>query len=85
MCITNLGKLSIYFYYFWVFIYSCLSFRSQYFDPDGDLAHEFYEEQIVEDRAVMIRQCSTSLRHEGWIQYPVPRLHYDFPAVIMSN
>ena len=38
----------------------------------------------MEDRAVMIKQCS-SLRHEGWVQYPVPRLHYDFPAVIMSN
>lgn len=58
--------------------------RSQYFDNDGDRAHEFWQEEMVEDRAVMVRQ-SKDLRPEGRIAYRVPRLHYDFPSVIMSN
>ena len=57
---------------------------SQYIDDDGDRAHEFWQEELVEDRAVMVRQ-SRDLKPEGRIAYRVPRLHYDFPAVIMSN
>ena len=55
-------------------------------DKDGDKAHEFYEEQILDDnRAVMVKQDQSSLKHEGRVRYRVPRLHYDFPAVIMSQ
>lgn len=59
-------------------------FSSQYFDDDGDRAHEFWQEEVVDDRAVMVRQ-SEDLKPEGRIAYRVPRLHYDFPSVIMSN
>ena len=40
---------------------------------------------MVEDRAVMVRQEDRDLTHEGRIAYRVPRLHVDFPAVIMSK
>ena len=60
-------------------------FRSQYFDDDGDLAHEFYEEHIIDDKPTMLRSEESSLKHQGRIKYRTPRLHYDFPSVILSN
>ena len=53
----------IYFVNFTFFIIFII-FRSQYFDNDGDRAHEFWQEEMVEDRAVMVRQ-SKDLRPEG--------------------
>merc|ERR1711990_232154 len=57
---------------------------SQYFDDDGDLAHEFYEEHIIDDKPTMLRSEESSLKHQGRIKYRTPRLHYDFPSVILS-
>ena len=62
-----------------------LHFRSQYYDKDGHRAHEFYEESFKDNKPVMVKQESSTLKHEGWIRYKIPRLHYDFPAVIMSH
>jgi hypothetical protein len=61
-----------------------LPFRSQYFDQDGDLAHEFYEEDVEDDRLVM-RRMMTNLRPQGRVMYRVPRIHSDFPCVIMAD
>ena len=55
-------------------------FRSQYFDEDGDLAHEFYEEHMIDDKPTMLRADQSSLKHQGRIKYRTPRLHYDFPS-----
>eukprot|EP00092_Neocalanus_flemingeri_P015604 GFUD01016892.1.p1 GENE.GFUD01016892.1~~GFUD01016892.1.p1 ORF type:complete len:116 (+),score=41.74 GFUD01016892.1:52-399(+) len=57
---------------------------SQYFDSDGDLAHEFYEEG-VEDGQLVMRRKMTQLTPQGRILYRVPRLHTDFPCVIMAD
>ena len=58
--------------------------RSQYFDSDGDLAHEFYEEDVEDDRLVMRRKM-TQLTPQGRVMYRAPRLHTDFPCVIMAD
>lgn len=82
MFMIDMGEIYFVSYTFLIIIF--IIFRSQYFDNDGDRAHEFWQEEMVEDRAVMVRQ-SKDLRPEGRIAYRVPRLHYDFPSVIMSN
>ena len=35
-------------------------FRSQYFDKDGDRAHEFYEERFMDNRKGCQFSCSSS-------------------------
>ena len=83
MCMIDMGKQALIEQI--SFRQTIVIFRSQYFDKDGDLAHEFYEEKFVDNTPVMIKQESSCLRPQGWIRYKVPRLHYDFPAVIMSH
>lgn len=56
-----------------------------YFDEDGDLAHEFYEEKLVNSngkrRAKLLRLCQ-NLIPQGMVRLDHPRIHVDFPVVI---
>ncbi|XP_048740673.1 tumor suppressor candidate 2-like [Ostrea edulis] len=54
---------------------------SRFYDEDGDLAHEFYEEKDINGQTVM-EQHWRNLRPEGDIRLNIPRLHVDFPVVI---
>lgn len=40
--------------------FSC--YRSQFFDKDGDMAHEFYEEVILPDGHTVMQRITTDLR-----------------------
>ncbi|XP_014784169.1 tumor suppressor candidate 2 [Octopus bimaculoides] len=57
---------------------------SMYFDEDGDLAHEFYEEVFLDrmGKKRMMRKQERNLIAQGEIELPFPRLHVDFPIVI---
>ena len=59
-----------------------------YFDEDGDLAHEFYEE-ILPKKVGGIRRMrkinAKRLIPQGEVQYPNPRLHVDFPIILFEG
>ncbi|KAI9560288.1 hypothetical protein GHT06_014303 [Daphnia sinensis] len=58
---------------------------SMYFDEDGDLAHEFYEEVKVENsQSTTMRRKLSNLTPQGTVYYPNPRLHVDFPIPMYS-
>ena len=60
---------------------------SMYFDEDGDLAHEFYEE-VAPKRKGGKRKMKRVLKNlvpQGEVKYNVPRLHVDFPIVLYSD
>ncbi|XP_041348066.1 tumor suppressor candidate 2-like [Gigantopelta aegis] len=54
---------------------------SMYFDDDGDLAHEFFEEVVVNKRSVM-RKCHQNLIPQGEVELSHPRLHVDLPVIM---
>jgi hypothetical protein len=55
-----------------------------YFDEDGDLAHEFYEEVKPSKRGekARMRPLKERLSPQGVVDLPYPRLHVDFPIVM---
>lgn len=54
---------------------------SMYFDEDGDLAHEFYEEvNGGNDKGRM--QQNWNVVPQGEVKLPHPRLNMDFPVVL---
>ncbi|KAM9443968.1 tumor suppressor 2, mitochondrial calcium regulator b [Clarias gariepinus] len=58
---------------------------SMYFDEDGDLAHEFYEEMVVTKngrKRAKLKRIYKNLIPQGIIKLDHPRLHVDFPVVI---
>ncbi|XP_064632941.1 tumor suppressor candidate 2-like [Lineus longissimus] len=60
---------------------------SMYFDEDGDLAHEFYEEVSYDGeddspRTSMLRIQSHHLRPQGEVDLPIPRINYNLPFII---
>ncbi|EDO41776.1 predicted protein [Nematostella vectensis] len=57
---------------------------SMYFDEDGDLAHEFYEEvrPEVKGEKAWMRPKTTRLSPQGMVDHPYPRLNVDFPVVM---
>lgn len=57
---------------------------SMYFDEDGDLAHEFYEE-IKKGGKRRMKKIEKNLTPQGEVKYRYPRLHYDFPIVMYSD
>jgi hypothetical protein len=61
--------------------------RSMYFDEDGDLAHEFYEEVLPRKKGGKrkMRKVEKNLRPQGEVKYKVPRLHVDFPIILYSD
>nr|KAF6335960.1 tumor suppressor 2, mitochondrial calcium regulator [Pipistrellus kuhlii] len=50
---------------------------SMFYDEDGDLAHEFYEETIVTKNG----QKRAKLRR-GTVKLDTPRIHVDFPVIL---
>jgi len=60
---------------------------SMYFDEDGDLAHEFYEEVGPKKRGGRrsMRRIDKNLRPQGEVKYRVPCLHVDCPIILYSD
>ncbi|CAH0389316.1 unnamed protein product [Bemisia tabaci] len=56
---------------------------SMYFDSDGDLAHEFYVEVKTKHRKKRMKRILNDLKPQGEVVYPYPRLHPDYPVVLM--
>lgn len=56
-----------------------------YFDEDGDLAHEFYEEVKKKGKVKMKRVNQKHLTPQGEVPYPHPRLHVDFPIILYQG
>ncbi|KAK7503688.1 hypothetical protein BaRGS_00005227 [Batillaria attramentaria] len=54
---------------------------SMYFDEDGDLAHEFYQ-QVVRDNRVRMERRVDNLRPQGEVELPIPRLNGDLPVFL---
>jgi len=58
---------------------------SQYFDEDGDMAHEFYEQVVYKSKRGKRRKwrkVTDKLQPQGEIDLEFPRLHVDLPVVI---
>ncbi|KAK9967331.1 hypothetical protein ABG768_001734 [Culter alburnus] len=58
---------------------------SLYFDEDGDLAHEFYEETVVTKngrKKAKLKRIHKNLIPQGIIKLDHPCIHVDFPVVI---
>ncbi|XP_074492593.1 tumor suppressor 2, mitochondrial calcium regulator b [Sebastes fasciatus] len=58
---------------------------SMYFDEDGDLAHEFYEETIVTKngrKKAKLKRIHKNLTSQGIIKLDIPCIHVDFPVVL---
>ena len=60
---------------------------SMYFDEDGDLAHEFYEEVAPKKKGGKrkMKRVVRNLMPQGEVKYKVPRLHVDFPIILYSD
>lgn len=58
-----------------------------YFDEDGDLAHEFYEEvkPMNKGEKAWMRPLTDRLSPQGVVALQVPRLHVDFPYVMCET
>lgn len=58
---------------------------SMFFDEDGDLAHEFYEETIVTKngrKKAKLKRIHKNLTPQGIIKLDHPCIHVDFPVVL---
>jgi len=60
---------------------------SMYFDEDGDLAHEFYEEVPPKKKGGKrkMKRVLKNLVPQGEVKYRVPCLHVDFPIILYSD
>jgi len=60
---------------------------SMYFDEDGDLAHEFYEEVPPKKKGGKrkMKRVVKNLVPQGEVKYKVPCLHVDFPIILYSD
>ena len=60
---------------------------SMYFDEDGDLAHEFYEEvrPSKKGKKFFMKKVTRRLLPQGLVDLPHPRLHVDFPVVMCET
>ncbi|XP_021264759.1 tumor suppressor candidate 2 isoform X1 [Numida meleagris] len=61
------------------------SYSSMYYDEDGDLAHEFYEETIVTKngrKRAKLKRIHKNLIPQGIVKLEHPRIHVDFPVII---
>ena len=59
-----------------------------YFDEDGDLAHEFYEEVIPKRKGGSRRMKKVpgkNLIPQGEVCYEYPRLHVDLPIILYQG
>ncbi|XP_028679962.1 tumor suppressor 2, mitochondrial calcium regulator b [Erpetoichthys calabaricus] len=58
---------------------------SLYFDEDGDLAHEFYEETFVMKngrKKAKLKRIQKNLIPQGIVKLDHPCIHVDFPIVL---
>ncbi|XP_030633349.1 tumor suppressor 2, mitochondrial calcium regulator a [Chanos chanos] len=58
---------------------------SLYYDEDGDLAHEFYEETVVTKngrKKAKLKRIQRNLIPQGIVKLDHPRIHVDFPVII---
>ncbi|KPP69187.1 tumor suppressor candidate 2-like [Scleropages formosus] len=58
---------------------------SLYYDEDGDLAHEFYEETVVTKngrKRAKLKRIQKNLIPQGIVKLDHPRIHVDFPVVL---
>ncbi|XP_076858623.1 tumor suppressor 2, mitochondrial calcium regulator b [Brachyhypopomus gauderio] len=58
---------------------------SMFFDEDGDLAHEFYEETVVTKngrKKTKLKRIHKNLIPQGIIKLDHPCIHVDFPVII---
>nr|AAI24727.1 Zgc:153746 [Danio rerio]AAI65126.1 Zgc:153746 protein [Danio rerio] len=58
---------------------------SLYFDEDGDLAHEFYEETVVTKngrKKAKLKRIQKNLIPQGIVKLDHPRIHVDFPVIL---
>ena len=58
---------------------------SMFYDEDGDLAHEFYEEIIVTkngQKRAKLRRVHKNLIPQGTMKLDSPRIHVDFPVIL---
>lgn len=60
---------------------------SMYFDEDGDVAHEFFEETNPMKRGVKatMRRIFNNLTPQGEVKLPFPCLNVDFPIIIYQD
>ncbi|XP_063071697.1 tumor suppressor 2, mitochondrial calcium regulator b [Engraulis encrasicolus] len=61
---------------------------SLYYDEDGDLAHEFYEETVVTKngrKKAKLKRIQKNLIPQGIIKLDHPSIHVDFPVVICEG
>uniref|UniRef100_A0A8C1KEV7 Tumor suppressor 2, mitochondrial calcium regulator a n=1 Tax=Cyprinus carpio TaxID=7962 RepID=A0A8C1KEV7_CYPCA len=59
--------------------------HSLYFDEDGDLAHEFYEETVVTKngrKKAKLKRIQKNLIPQGIIKLDHPRIRVDFPVIL---
>ncbi|AWP02643.1 putative tumor suppressor candidate 2 isoform 6 [Scophthalmus maximus] len=58
---------------------------SLYYDEDGDLAHEFYEEAVVTKngrKKSKLKRIQKNLIPQGIIKLDHPCIHVDFPIIL---
>ncbi|XP_012678143.1 tumor suppressor 2, mitochondrial calcium regulator a [Clupea harengus] len=58
---------------------------SLYYDEDGDLAHEFYEETVVTKngrKKAKLKRIQKNLIPQGIVRLAHPCIHVDFPVVL---
>ncbi|EHA98083.1 Tumor suppressor candidate 2 [Heterocephalus glaber] len=58
---------------------------SMFYDKDGDLAHEFYEETIITkngQKRAKLRRVYKNLIPQGIVKLDPPRIHVDFPVIL---
>ncbi|XP_056292745.1 tumor suppressor 2, mitochondrial calcium regulator a [Pseudoliparis swirei] len=58
---------------------------SLYYDEDGDLAHEFYEETVVTKngrKKSKLKRIQKNLIPQGIVKLDHPCIHVDFPVVL---
>uniref|UniRef100_A0A1A7WF22 Tumor suppressor candidate 2a n=1 Tax=Iconisemion striatum TaxID=60296 RepID=A0A1A7WF22_9TELE len=58
---------------------------SLYYDEDGDLAHEFYEETVVTKngrKKSKLRRIQKNLIPQGIVKLDHPCIHVDFPIIL---
>ncbi|XP_040578881.1 tumor suppressor candidate 2 [Lepeophtheirus salmonis] len=59
---------------------------SRYFDQDGDLAHEFYEEVVSRDGERSMQKVKKRLlTPEGEVNYAIPCIHTDYPLIMFHD
>ncbi|KAJ7998431.1 hypothetical protein DPEC_G00204860 [Dallia pectoralis] len=58
---------------------------SLYYDEDGDLAHEFYEETVVTKdgrKRSKLKRIQKNLIPQGIVKLNHPQIHVDFPVIL---